>query len=167
MYNTEDAERGILVARTYTEAVEHAVQQGARLLLLPGGAPRKPGRTLPFGHIVPRDGTQWQGDWATSFAWLRKEGPFAHLPGEPLLEMEYAAIMPDEILVGIPAWASHASWAGLALGWIHWASSLLASGPYGKGRFTVSTFKLSTEVVGDDPIAQGVLAGLVVLAAQD
>ncbi len=158
-----------LIARHYSHDLERAVQQGARLLVLAGPdfAQSPESVRLPVGHILPRAGTSWQGDWATSFSWLRKEGSFAALPGGPLLEMEYAEIMPDAVLVGLPIWAMNAhSWAGLALGWIHKPVSLLASLPYGKGWITVSTFNLTAENVTNTVIAQGLVAGLIDLATR-
>ncbi|MEZ4640714.1 MAG: hypothetical protein R2856_38110 [Caldilineaceae bacterium] len=94
-----------------------------------------------------------------------QEGPLAALPGDPLLEMEYADIMPDAVITGIPAWATKShSWASLALGWIHKPVSLLAVLPYGKGQVTVSTFNLTNEHLRSNVIAQTLLAGMVALA---
>ena len=156
---TDDAEAPI-IARAYTPTLRDAVQQGARLaLLLDAGATQ--GMALPWGAVVPRAGTPWQGDWATSFAWLRKEGPFAALPGDPLLEMDFAPVMPEAVLVGIPHWATDASWAGLAVGWIHKPVSLLAAGPYGRGQIAVTTFRLDADLVAGNVVAQSLLAGLV------
>jgi hypothetical protein len=121
---------------------------------------------LPSGAVTPRAGTGWQGDWATSFSWMKKQGPFAALPGDPLLEMEYADIMPDAVITGLPAWAMNAhSWANLALGWIHKPVSLLAEFPYGRGKLTVTTFNLTDDLLATDAIAQTLFAGLVELAA--
>ncbi|HXF62637.1 MAG TPA: glycoside hydrolase family 2 TIM barrel-domain containing protein, partial [Caldilineaceae bacterium] len=154
----EDEKADLLVARQYNEALQGAVQSGARLLLLAG--PETTGFRLPAGFIRPRAGTPWQGDWATSFSWLKKSGPFAHLPGDPLLEMEYAEIMPDAVLAGLPAWVMRThSWAGLALGWVHKPVSLLAQLPYGQGSVVISTFNLTAETLAENAIAQALLAG--------
>lgn len=164
-------ERGLLlVARHYTPVLQEMVQSGARLLLLAGPDFNtvKDAIRLPIGTVVPRLRTAWQGDWATSFSWLKKSGPFAALPGGPLLEMEYASIMPDAVITGIPVWQYREhSWAGLALGWIHKPVSLLAKLPYGRGSVTLTTFNLSAETVAHDSIAQALLAGLVSLAGKN
>lgn len=157
-----------LVARRYTKTLETAVQQGAHLLLLagepsPGG---EEGIRLPAGAVIAREGTPWQGDWATAFSWIRKQGAFATLPGSPLLEMEYAPVMPDTILVGLPVWAYRAhSWAGLALGWIHKPVSLLAAMPYGKGKVAITTFKLNAQTLAEDVVAQTIWQGVLDLLA--
>ena len=161
--NTAD----VILTRRYTADLQTAVQQGAHVLVLAGVETGKgEGEVrLPVGGVIPRAGTGWQGDWATSFSWMRKEGPLAALPGDPLLEMEYADIMPDAVITGIPVWNMKAhSWANLALGWIHKPVSLLAVLPYGQGQVTVSTFNLNDEHLRDNVIAQTLLAGMVEMA---
>jgi len=156
----------VLVARRYTKAVEAAVQQGARLLLLAGEPVQDSEETvrLPVGAVIAREGTPWQGDWATAFSWIRKQGAFATLPGSPLLEMEYAPVMPDYVLVGLPIWAYRThNWAGLALGWIHKPVSLLAAMPYGKGQVAITTFKLNAQTLAEDVVAQAIWQGALKL----
>ncbi|MFN3980098.1 MAG: hypothetical protein ACK4SA_06930, partial [Caldilinea sp.] len=155
-----------VVARRYTKTLETAVQQGAYLLLLAGEPTEGDEDTvrLPAGTVIAREGTPWQGDWATAFSWIRKQGPFAALPGSPLLEMEYAPVMPDYVLVGLPAWAYRThSWAGLALGWIHKPVSLLATMPYGRGKVAITTFKLNAQTLAEDVVAQAIWQGALQL----
>lgn len=157
----------LIVAHHYTVALQNAVQQGAHLLLLagPGFSQHEQSVRLPTGSVVARITTAWQGDWATAFSWLKKQGPFAALPGGPLLEMEYAEIMPDAVITGIPAWAYRQhSWAGLALGWIHKVVSLLVKVPYGRGTITTTTFNLTADTLSHNAVAQTLFAGLVMLA---
>ena len=112
--------------------------------------------------IAPRAGTPWQGDWANSLSWIKKQGPFAHLPGAPLLEMEYAAIMPDAVIAGLPTWVQREhSWAGLTVGWIHKTVSLLSVLPYGRGQILVTTFKLNADTLATDAMAQALFAGIL------
>lgn len=156
----------VLVARHYTHHLQTAVQRGARLLLLAGDAHTASEESirLPVGAVIAREGTPWQGDWATAFSWLNKQGPFAALPGSPLLEMEYALVMPDFVLAGLPSWAYRThSWAGLALGWIHKPVSLLAAMPYGRGHMAVTTFKLNAATLATDAVAQALFAGALEL----
>lgn len=158
-----------LIATRYTTALQEAVQQGALLLLI-ADAERNtlPDRAaLPTGQLIARSGTGWQGDWATSFSWLLKEGPFAALPGGPLLEMEYAMVMPDAVIAGVPARAfPDVSWAGLALGWIHKPVSLLHKAPYGNGEIVTTTFKLTAETLKENVVAQTLLAGCLELLSE-
>ncbi len=168
-YAVSADEGDVIVSRRYTEEMQTAVQQGARLLLLAGpDFGRDSGDLdLPVGWVQARQHTAWQGDWATSFSWLRKTGPFGALPGGPLLEMEYAGIMPDAVIVGLPIWAlRERSWANLALGWIHKVVSLLAVLPYGHGTMVASTFNLTAEALAENAVAQALFAGMVELTAQ-
>jgi hypothetical protein len=164
----DQAEEGaLIVANTFTEDLRAKVQAGAKLLVIAGPeSARMEGAVhMPYMGVVPREGTPWQGDWATSFSWLRKDGPFASLPGDPLLEMEYAEVMPDAVLVGTPTWASDGHmWAGLALGWIHKVVSLMTTMPYGRGTLTATTFKFPPEVLQRSAVAQSLLSGVVTLA---
>ena len=166
------AQADVVVAMRYTRALEAHVQGGGRLILLadPAGASAGESVPLPIGGVVPRAGTAWQGDWANSFVWLKKQGPFAHLPGSPLLAMEWAGIMPDAVLAGkgveAPWVLRDHSWAGLAVGWVHKAVTLLIAAPYGRGRFLVTTFKLNAETLATDAVAQALFAGLVNLIGE-
>ncbi len=160
------AKGAVLVATRYGKRLQAAVQQGASALLIADEnfSLSKGNLRLPAGAIVARENTQWEGDWATSFSWLEKRGPFAILPGSPLLEMEYSDLMPDAVYAGLPAWAARThSWAGLALGWIHKPVSLLAAMPYGKGQLAVTTFKLDDRRLGENVVAQALFDGIVQL----
>ena len=156
----------ILVARRYDTALERAVQSGARLLLLAGepGDGEQPMR-LPVGAVIPRAGTSWQGDWATAFSWIKKQGPFATLPGDPLLEMEYEPVMPDAILVGLPPWAyaTHC-WAGPRAGLDSQAGvaagrDALRPRPRRASRPSSST----RQTLAEDAVAQALFAGAIAL----
>lgn len=157
----------LLVARHYTRPIHELVQRGARALLLAGPDFNQSEQStpLPGCAVRPRLHTPWQGDWATSFSWLKKQGPFAHLPGGPLLEMEYAEIMPDAVISDINAWAYRThTWAGLALGWLHKPVALINKIYYGRGMITVSTFTLPTTALADHVVARALFGGLVQLA---
>ena len=158
----------IVVATRYTRTLAAYIQQGGRVLYLADVDKGKGQRaSLPVGHIVPRAGTAWQGDWANSFAWVKKQGPLAHLPGDPLLEMTWAAVMPDAVIAGLPSWMQRShSWAGLSVGWIHKAVSLLAVLPYGRGHMLVTTFKLNEVTLADDAIGQALFAGMATMLRQ-
>ncbi|MBV7329196.1 hypothetical protein KFU94_13290 [Chloroflexi bacterium TSY] len=167
--NQATDEINVIVSRRYTPELDAAVQQGARLLLIAGPSfdADEQNSSLPIGRVIARDGTIWQGDWATSFGWLKKQGPFAHIPGNPLLEMECAEIMPDAVIGGLPAWMWRTqSWAGLALGWVHKPVSSLAQIPHGQGNLVVTTFNLTPTLLTEDVMAQSFFAGMIELADQ-
>ncbi|MBX3012729.1 MAG: hypothetical protein KF832_14530 [Caldilineaceae bacterium] len=162
-----DAPGVLWLAHAYTPAVQDAVQKGVAVVLIAGPdfASRPDSLPLPVAGVTARERTHWQGDWATAFSWLNKQGPFAHLPGTPLFAMESAPIMPDAVITGVPAWAyGDRSWAGLALGWIHKPVSLLYKAPYGDGTITVTTFTLTATTLRTDAVAQALFQGIVTLA---
>ncbi len=114
----------ILVANRYSQRLQDAVQQGASALLIADEnfSLSKGKMRLPAGAIVAREDSQWEGNWATSFSWLKKSGPFRALPGGPLLEMEYGDIMPEAVYAGLPAWVG--GWTLAAIGLANAAGSL-------------------------------------------
>ncbi len=117
-------------------------------------------------RIVPREGTWWQGDWASSFSWLNKSGPFADLPGGPMLNMAYAEIMPRSVLT----LESHRLlkqnvWAGLAVGWLQKIVGLIAYTDYGQGSIVICTMHLTPDHLLASAAARGLLRGLIELAA--
>jgi hypothetical protein len=78
--------------------------------------------------------------------------------------MEWAAVMPDAVIAGLPSWVQRShSWAGLAVGWIHKAVSLLAVVPYGRGHILMTTFKLNAATLATDAMGQALFAGMVEL----
>jgi len=160
---TDPAEATVRIHRTVTPEALLAVQRGAHLVLLAGEkAADQNSVPLPGGRLVSRAGTVWQGDWAQSFSWIKPRPPFADLPGGPLLGMPYVNVMPDYVLTGLPAWAFRAhSWAGLAVGWLHKPVSLLSRFRYGRGELVVSTFRLNTETIAKDAVAQALLDGML------
>ena len=151
----------IVVTSSYTPAIQAHLQSGGRVVFL-ADLQNSEGIPTPVGYIQPRAGTSWQGDWANSFSWIKKSGSFAHLPGAPLLEMEWSGIMPDSVISGLPTWVmrSH-SWANLALGWVHKVVSLLSVMPYGKGHILVTTFKLNASTLSSHAMAQALFAGML------
>ena len=153
----------IVVARSYTSALEAHVHKAAGVLLLAANDSRcRMAFALPVGYLAPRAGSAWQGDWANSIAWVKKQGPLAHLPGSPLLEMEWANLMPDAVLAGLPSWVQRShSWAGLAVGWLHKSVSLLTVMPYGRGQILITTFKLNANTLARMLIAQALFAGML------
>ena len=156
----------IVVANKYTADLQTLVQQGARLLLITDAATAAAPDAvhLPMGGLAPREGTSWQGDWATSFAWVRKQGPLATLPGSPILEMEWSPIMPDSVLLSHQPWIQREhSWAGLAVGWVHKVASLLMVMPYGRGQMATTTFKLNTNTLATNAVARTLFAGILAL----
>src|ERR687894_683053 len=86
----------LVVSPMHDEAIAAHVRQGSSLLLLPD----ENMSLYPFFphwqnvRVANRDGTLWRGDWASSFAWLRRTGSFAGLPSGPLLDETFDRVIP-------------------------------------------------------------------------
>jgi hypothetical protein len=150
-----------IVTRRLTPQHLAAAQSGARVLLL-AGAPD----VLKFGQshlrLTSRKDTAWDGDWASSFAWVRRTGPWASLPGGPLLDFGFDRVIPKLIIQGLtPADFERRVPAGLFVGWVHKPVGLIAVRPYGLGRVVINTFRLFRDPPGADPVATTLLSGLV------
>jgi hypothetical protein len=158
-----DSQDAVLVARQYPADLPGLMQQGRSVLLLlgPETAPYE-NDALKLGTVVARAGSLWQGDWATSFTWLKKSGAFAGLPGGPLLGLAYAELMPDAVITGLTIETlRERSWAGLALGWLHKTTALLVDIPYEQGRCVETTFNLTATTLAGNVLAQNLFSAIL------
>ena len=162
-------EATLVVSRIHNEAIAAHVRKGASLLLLP----EKDMSLYPFFphwqnvKVQTRDGTLWRGDWASSFAWLRRAGHFARMPGGPLLDETVDRILPDYVISGCNLLDFQARvFGGLVVGWIHKPVALGVERSYGRGRLVASTFQLLRDEAGADPAATAMLDALVELSVE-
>jgi hypothetical protein len=146
----------VVVALTSTPELAAHVRGGGRALLLPD----EEGTLTPFFphwqnvRVVARDGTLWRGDWASSFAWLRRRGVFRSLPGGPLIDQTFDRVIPTHVISGCNLLDFHARvHAALAVGWIHKPVGLAVERDYGEGRIVISTLRLLRDAPGADPTA--------------
>lgn len=161
----EDA--ALILAGSHDERLAAAVRNGARMVLLADSETK----LYPFFphwqnvRVFEREGSSWQGDWASSFAWLRRRGIFKNLPGGPLIDQTFVNVIPQHVISGcnLIDFQSRVH-AGLVVGWIHKPVALLVERPYGRGRFIASTFRLCRDPFGIDPTATALFDGLMALA---
>jgi hypothetical protein len=153
---TEKGNASLVIARSYDAELAADVRNGMRLLLLPESA-----ISLDpfFPHwqsvkVKDRDGTLWRGDWASSFAWLRRTGRFSAIPGGPLIDETLDRVIPQFVITGcnLMDFQSRVS-AGLVVGWIHKPVAISVERAYGKGRVLVSTFRFFRDPPNTDPAA--------------
>jgi hypothetical protein len=112
-----------------------------------------------------REGTPWSGYWVTSFSWLRRDGPFARIPGDLFLDQSFERVIPDYVLEGFsPAEFEERVYAGIFVGWVNKMATLIGERRYGRGQVVLNTFRLFNDPPGADPIATTILDGLVELA---
>lgn len=151
------------------DTFEH-VQQGGRFLLL-ADAPMAVDRFFPNWQNVQvrsRQGTPWQGDWASSFSWVRREGALAELPGPVLIDHAFDRVIPRHVIAGCNRLDFQSRvHAGVFVGWIHKPAALIVERSYGLGRIVISTFRLFEDPPGVDPTATTLLDGLITLAVTE
>jgi len=162
-------ESTLIVARSHNKAIADHVRQGASLLLLP----ENDMSLYPFFphwqavKVQTRGGTLWSGDWASSFAWMRRSGHFARFPSGPLLDETMDRVLPDFVISGCNLLDFQARvFAGLVVGWIHKPVALGVERSYGRGRLVASTFRLFQDEPLADPTATMLLDSLVELAVE-
>jgi hypothetical protein len=115
-------------------------------------------------RVQAREDTLWQGDWASSFSWLRRTGIFSDLPGGPLLDESFDRVLPDRVITGCNLLDFQARvHAGMVVGWVHRPAALLVEKHYGKGRLVTSTFRLFRDPPFADPTATKLIDRLVQL----
>jgi hypothetical protein len=146
------------------------VRNGGRLIFLPEGE----SSLYPFFphwqnvKVVARKGTPWRGDWASSFAWLRRRGPFASIPGGPLIDETFDRVIPTHLISGCNLLDFQARvHAGLAVGWVHKPVALVVERNYGRGRIVASTLRLLRDPPGEDPTATSLLEAMIKLAVAE
>jgi Glycosyl hydrolases family 2, sugar binding domain/Glycosyl hydrolases family 2, TIM barrel domain/Glycosyl hydrolases family 2 len=159
----------LVVSTVHTDAIAAHVRNGARLLLLPEAE----GTLYPFFphwqnvKVLAREGTLWMGDWASSFAWLRRSGHFEHLPGGPLLDETFDRVIPTHVIAGCNLLDFQARvFGGMVVGWIHKPVALGVERSYGKGRMAATTFRLFRDAPLADPTATMMFDRLVDLLAE-
>ncbi len=163
------SESKIIVAHNHDTAIADHVRQGASLLLLPENEIS----LYPFFphwqnvRVKSRDGTLWRGDWASSFAWLRRSGLFSGIPSGPLLDETMDSVLPDLVIAGCNLLDFQARvFAGLVVGWIHKPVALGVERTYGRGRIVASTFQLFQNAPLADPTAATLLDTMITLSLE-
>jgi hypothetical protein len=133
---------------------------GARILLLAENPEcLKPG--MLGLSIVPRAGTLWSGDWASSFGWLNRREKFKNLPGRILLDSPFEPVIPEYNILGFREWDfQHFVHSGQFVGWIHKPAVWIGERKYGQGHLVISTFRLRQACLDHNPLALNLLHGL-------
>ncbi|MGI4880986.1 MAG: glycoside hydrolase family 2 protein [Janthinobacterium lividum] len=123
-------------------------------------------QAFPGLFAQARDNTMYRGDWITAFSWLQRAGHFAHIPAHatngPMFDLSFDRVVPHHVLVGMKPWEFEAHVAaGLVVGWGHRASAIVAERWFGRGKAVLTTFRLSSDAPGADPVATALLHALI------
>ena len=172
----EDAD--LYIVRTMDTAMVEAVRRGKRCLVIyEYGESRwlradQPPSLLPVPYHMDqafpgvfaqnRDNSIYRGDWITAFSWLRRSGLFANIPGDPMFDLSFEKVAPHHVLVGMKPWEFEAHVpSALVVGWAHKASALICERWFGRGKAVMTTFRVSSDAPGADPVATLLLNNLV------
>jgi hypothetical protein len=147
----------VVIASTFDAEVKKKLQAGGRVILLAGDR-----QTLTPGiEIVPRAGSDYEGNWISDFLWVRNtQPPFTAIGFDPLTGFEAQAVAPATVVQGIAPADFSDVLAGMFYGWIRSNVGVLVQAKCGKGTLLICTFSLAT-TYGTDPYATDLLDALV------
>jgi hypothetical protein len=122
---------------------------------------------LPGIGLIARDGTMWRGDWIANFGWIRRSGAFAALPGGPLLDLSFDRVVPHHVMTGFRTFEyAGPVHAGVVIGWIHKPGVTIAERRIGNGGLVATTFRLTNDAPGADPVAAALFDALAKTASE-
>jgi hypothetical protein len=147
----------VLIASTLDAEVKRRLQAGERVIVLASDR-----QTLAPGiEIVPRAGSDYEGNWIADFLWIRNTAPpFTAIGFDALPGFEAQAVTPTAVVQGIAPKDFPDVLAGMFYGWIHSNVGVLIQAKCGKGTLLICTFSLAT-TYGSDPYATDLLDALV------
>ena len=129
------------------------------------GLPMGSESPLPNINLIARQGTMWRGDWIAGFSWIRRDGPFATIPGGPLVDLSMSDVIPHHVMTGFRAWEFGGPvQAGVVVGWVQKPAVLIGARRVGRGGLVASTFRLRTHSPGVDPVASALFDALIAQA---
>ena len=147
----------VLIASTFDAEVKKKLQAGERVLLLADDR-----QTLAPGiEVVPRAGSDYEGNWIADFLWLRNtQPPLTAIGFDSMAGFESQAVTPAAVVQGIAPTDFSDVLAGMFYGWIHKNVGVLVQAKCGKGTLLICTFSLVT-TYGSDPYATDLVDALV------
>jgi hypothetical protein len=161
-YRTADdlSRAEVAVVTTLDDSCREFLLQGGRVLLL-AEADDALQTYIPGIGIAPRNGTPWQGDWASSFGWHR----FENIPTDNVVNFAFADLTPEHVIHGFaPRDFALDVFAGLFVGWLHKPIPTIARKRVGRGELLVSTFRLGKNLE-TNPLAEYLFGELLQLIA--
>ena len=147
----------VLIASTLDDRVKKTLEDGGRVILLTADQ-----QTIAPGiEIVPRAGTLLDGNWISSYLWIRKDQePFKSVGFETLPGFEVQSVAPRAVVQGLKPEDYGDVLSGIFYGWIHSSVGTVVQAKAGKGRLLICTYALGT-TYGTDPYGTYLLDALV------
>jgi hypothetical protein len=154
----EEADLAIL--KTLDQAALTLIRPGLNVIWL--AEEREALQTVESGFgLGQREGTSRQGDWASSFSWIHRDGLFKDLPTSGCVDMSFLDLTPELVVFenGVNAYRGQVH-AGLFVGWLHRFAALIIERKYGDGKILASTFKISNSF-HNHPVARYLLECMI------
>ncbi|HLY59357.1 MAG TPA: glycoside hydrolase family 2 TIM barrel-domain containing protein [Terriglobia bacterium] len=147
----------VLIASMFDEEVKKNLRAGGRVILIAGDK-----QTIAPGlEVLPRTADNLDGNWISSFLWIRKDrDPFKQIGFSTMAGFETISVTPATVLKGVPPDNFDDVLSGMFYGWIHSNVGTLVQARYGAGKLIICTFSLSASY-GSDPYATTFLDTLV------
>lgn len=155
----------IAVVEQMTDELRLYVQNGGRVLWLAEDEEAQQTYLSTGGGgtlgIARRDGSKWQGDWASNMNWICQDRMFKHIPTGGTVDFAFADLVPEQVITGLsPRDFATDVHSGLFVGWLHHTVALIAERSIGTGRLLISTYQLR-EHLADHPVAAVMLHDMV------
>jgi hypothetical protein len=161
-YNLVDTleEAEIVVTPTMTDTLREYLLNGGKVVWLAESDDAQQA-WLNGVRLVARNGTTWQGDWATNFNWLNQDKLFKDIPTDHQVNFAFADLTPEHVLSGVHAYDFETDvHAGLFVGWVQKPVALVAERRIGRGKYVASTFRLRKQL-STHPVAAVMLRDLI------
>ncbi len=147
----------VLIASVFDDEVKKTLRSGGRVILI--AADRQ--ALAPGLEVVPRAGSNLDGNWISSFPWMRTDHePFKSIGLDKLAGFETQVVTPSAVVRGVPPENFGDVLAGIFYGWIQSNVGTLVQARAGNGKLFISTFSLAT-TYGTDPYATYLLDSLI------
>ena len=146
----------VIVSYRLDPATVDLIRSGARVLVAITNAADA---TASLGSLefVDRDGSGYEGDWASNFNWLNPQRLAQRIPSGPRLDWAFATLAPDCVICGLePEEIDRDGLAGLFLGWIQKPAALALQARIGRGIVVITTLRVVSPLdrpLGEDPAA--------------
>jgi hypothetical protein len=147
----------VLISSTFDDRVKKTLENGGRVILLAADK-----QTIAPGiEIAPRAGTLLDGNWISSYLWIRKDQePFKSVGFETLPGFEVQSVAPRAVVQGLKPEDYSDVFSGIFYGWIHSSVGTVVQAKAGKGKLLICTYALGT-TYGTDPYGTYLLDALV------
>jgi hypothetical protein len=138
----QPGEADLAAAAVMTDELREYLLQGGKVLFL-AESDNSLQTYLGTVDVVPRRSRSWQGDWASSLSWVRRDTVFRRLPVDRVVDFAFAGLTPEHVITGLSSHEfANQVHAGLTVGWLHRTVALVAERRHGKGHILISTFRL-------------------------